>query len=899
MDEKLRFVIDLQNKASAELKKLSKDMDGVKPGAGMKNTAAWFQTLETASVTATKSMRPLLGGLNMIGAGGLAAGLSVAGLVSQFRDLARAMPAMQELSRQTGISKTELARLQYAASKLHLDPSKMTAALGTWSEGMVAFSKQTGDVYAEMQNGAGHLSQKIAKEWKDHPEAAFKDTLAWLAAIPDAAQKAGKSAQEAAQIQRYWVGKTLGDEGMAQFFGKGMEGINNALDEAAKRVAPVTDDLERAAEKFDDSITNLNTSWANIVRDLGPSFLDPMTHAIDHLDEVLKAGEKIFQHEAEPAPPRQPDGKAGESVSDWLARTARNTLRAQVNGSGMAADGQWLWETIFGSGQAHAAELPGGTSDAARGAPSVPAFHPDDDRLSRARASDADGWRQQQDLKNGVLQQFGALEKPILHLSGTLKSAAGVIEDNVHPAAFHPAGVGAGSVLDPVATIAAGTHLGFVAAFRELSGLSADGAGGGGGGFTPASFGGGGGGFSASAAGRSNMRYGAGGHSPSAAAGGGAGGSRSWRNNNPGNITMGRWAAGHGADGSDGRFAHFSTYAAGRKAQEDLWFNSDTYRGLTLAQAVGKWSPPSENDTAGIVRAYAGAIGMSPDTPLSQLTPEQRGKLLDAQQAREGWHEGLRRNGVAAPSASAGPRGAYPDWMDDKSRREMAGINAPLARDLIAASESTGTHFRILQGMRSAADAAHNAATGRGVRDSQHLYGAAADIKLTDAQGRDLDRNDPAYERYAQAYEAHSRASGGQGRWLGHSRGWSWDRAHFDQGIGYGQSHARDPYGAGGPSAADIAAGNREIFKGPDNPFLRAAKPLGDAADKLKAAVAPLPAIAPEPRRLDATAGQRAQMDPLHIHLTHQENGRTKIAARHGEGVKLSIRTAPTLERLG
>ena len=43
MDEKLRLVIELQNKASAELRKLSKDFDGVKPTAGMKTTANWFQ----------------------------------------------------------------------------------------------------------------------------------------------------------------------------------------------------------------------------------------------------------------------------------------------------------------------------------------------------------------------------------------------------------------------------------------------------------------------------------------------------------------------------------------------------------------------------------------------------------------------------------------------------------------------------------------------------------------------------------------------------------------------------------------------------------------------------------------------------------------------------------------
>lgn len=189
------------------------------------------------------------------------------------------------------------------------------------------------------------------------------------------------------------------------------------------------------------------------------------------------------------------------------------------------------------------------------------------------------------------------------------------------------------------------------------------------------------------------------------------------------------------------------------------------------------------------------------------------------------------------PTLQAGD-GKMPAWMDGKSQRELAGVNKGLAGDLLAASEATGQHFRVLQGLRTQAEANHNAATGAGVRNSQHLYGAAADIRLTDDKGRDLDRNDPSWNRYAQAYEANSRASGGQGRWLGHVPGWSWDRAHFDQGIGYGEHHARDPFGVHGPTKDDVAQGNKEIFKSPDNPFLAKAHDqlAGKSADALSAA---------------------------------------------------------------
>ena len=256
--------------------------------------------------------------------------------------------------------------------------------------------------------------------------------------------------------------------------------------------------------------------------------------------------------------------------------------------------------------------------------------------------------------------------------------------------------------------------------------------------------------------------------------------------------------------------------------------------------------------------------GMDPNT---KFTPELQEKLFDrsiagrmgqgAQGFRNEWDslrgvqsgeidaavEGHRK--AMAQAATVAPKptlhagdGKMPAWMDGKSQRELAGVNKGLAGDLLAASEATGQHFRVLQGLRTQAEANHNAATGRGVRNSQHLYGAAADIRLTDDKGRDLDRNDPSWNRYAQAYEAHSRASGGQGRWLGHVPGWSWDRAHFDQGIGYGEHHARDPFGVHGPTKDDVAQGNKEIFKSPDNPFLAKAHDqlASKSADALSAA---------------------------------------------------------------
>jgi hypothetical protein len=124
----------------------------------------------------------------------------------------------------------------------------------------------------------------------------------------------------------------------------------------------------------------------------------------------------------------------------------------------------------------------------------------------------------------------------------------------------------------------------------------------------------------------------------------GTGGSRSWRNNNPGNIEYGSYARSKGAIGTDGRFAVFPSYEAGRKAQGDLLFNSKGYRGLTLAQAINKWAPAGDNNN---VPAYIAALvngsGVSPDTRMEDIPPDMRDKILDAMQKHEGWRPGKQK----------------------------------------------------------------------------------------------------------------------------------------------------------------------------------------------------------------------------------------------------------------
>ena len=114
-------------------------------------------------------------------------------------------------------------------------------------------------------------------------------------------------------------------------------------------------------------------------------------------------------------------------------------------------------------------------------------------------------------------------------------------------------------------------------------------------------------------------------------------GARNWRNNNPGNIEFGEFAKANGAIGSDGRFAVFPTYEAGRAAKEALLFSSEGYAGKTIAGAISRYAPAADNnDTSGYIAKVASEIGVDPNTPLSELSPSQRNTMLTAMERIEG-----------------------------------------------------------------------------------------------------------------------------------------------------------------------------------------------------------------------------------------------------------------------
>lgn len=116
-------------------------------------------------------------------------------------------------------------------------------------------------------------------------------------------------------------------------------------------------------------------------------------------------------------------------------------------------------------------------------------------------------------------------------------------------------------------------------------------------------------------------------------------GARNWRNNNPGNIEYGAYARSMGAVGTDGRFAVFPTYDAGRRAKEALIFENKSYSGLSLSAAINRYAPPVENDTGWYQRTVLAAVGGA-DKAMNSYTSSERVKIMNAMEKVEGFKAG-------------------------------------------------------------------------------------------------------------------------------------------------------------------------------------------------------------------------------------------------------------------
>lgn len=176
-----------------------------------------------------------------------------------------------------------------------------------------------------------------------------------------------------------------------------------------------------------------------------------------------------------------------------------------------------------------------------------------------------------------------------------------------------------------------------------------------------------GGGKAGSASGKGNIRN----YSTARGSFQKVGGSRAWRNNNEGNLEFGKFAKAHGAIGTDGRFAIFPDEETGRRAKAKLLFEGDNYKNLNLMQAIARYAPSGENNTARYQKTILSAVG-GRNKKMRDYTADERQAIMQAMRKVEGWKAGQIRH--LDDVAAGAQRGLQSMRQGDAARRQAQQI---------------------------------------------------------------------------------------------------------------------------------------------------------------------------------------------------------------------------------
>ncbi len=117
-----------------------------------------------------------------------------------------------------------------------------------------------------------------------------------------------------------------------------------------------------------------------------------------------------------------------------------------------------------------------------------------------------------------------------------------------------------------------------------------------------------------------------------------SGGTRTWRNNNPGNLVVGSISRDNNAIGKAGGFAVFPDYESGHVGLIDCL--KRTYGNADLKFLITKYAPPGENNTSKYFKFLQNKTGINDNKKVKDFTSRQFEKLWKAIEQMEGWKVG-------------------------------------------------------------------------------------------------------------------------------------------------------------------------------------------------------------------------------------------------------------------
>lgn len=117
-----------------------------------------------------------------------------------------------------------------------------------------------------------------------------------------------------------------------------------------------------------------------------------------------------------------------------------------------------------------------------------------------------------------------------------------------------------------------------------------------------------------------------------------SGGTRTWRNNNPGNLVPGHIASKNNSIGKAGGFAIFPDYESGHAGLLDCL--RTTYGNYSLWMMIGKYAPPGENNTARYYNFIKKNTGVLDNKKIKDFSQKEFENLWKTVEKMEGWKEG-------------------------------------------------------------------------------------------------------------------------------------------------------------------------------------------------------------------------------------------------------------------
>lgn len=106
---------------------------------------------------------------------------------------------------------------------------------------------------------------------------------------------------------------------------------------------------------------------------------------------------------------------------------------------------------------------------------------------------------------------------------------------------------------------------------------------------------------------------------------------RGIRQNNPGNIRHGEHWQGLAPEQPDPDFARFVSPVWGLRAMCRVLIQyQKRHNRRTVNEIIGRWAPPTENDTMAYQRSVAVALGVLPDEPIDVSRPDTMRALVKA-----------------------------------------------------------------------------------------------------------------------------------------------------------------------------------------------------------------------------------------------------------------------------